>query len=268
MIAQGNRRLAAIREIRAHPEKYQGRKSDLDRIPVLVFPQKPDEQQQNEMRVYLGVRHLLGFREWPPISKARFLERESQSPGGLDRVIKETRLSKAKMKRFLVPYRLLRHAHIKLPKGEDFWVLGEALQRVGVKKFLQLEVDAKTLAVVTYSKKNLLLLLDDLYGPRKGGRRDASAKIVRDTRDLSRLGKILESDKATAVLRARRSLAEAEIYVDSRAQSLTRLDKVTKSIGVLLKKLNPGKKDSQGALLLRTYRDFEIAVKAYLSRVP
>jgi ParB-like chromosome segregation protein Spo0J len=64
LVIEGNRRLAAIREIRANPQRYTGRKSDLEKIPVLVFPDKPDEQQKNEMRVYLGVRHLLGFREW------------------------------------------------------------------------------------------------------------------------------------------------------------------------------------------------------------
>src|ERR1017187_9821318 len=69
IVVEGNRRLAAIREILAHPDLYVGKTEDLKRIPVLVFPDKPDEQQQNEMRVYLGVRHLLGFREWPPLSK-------------------------------------------------------------------------------------------------------------------------------------------------------------------------------------------------------
>ena len=99
-IVEGNRRLAAIQEIRANQERYQGRKSDLESIPVLVFPEKPDEQQQNEMRVYLGVRHLLGFREWPPQSKAAFLERESAALGSLDKVIDETQLTKTQATNF------------------------------------------------------------------------------------------------------------------------------------------------------------------------
>ncbi len=70
-VVEGNRRLAAIREIRANPDRYSERKSDLSSIPV-VFPEKPDDQQKNEMRVYLGVRHLFGFRDWPPLSKAQY----------------------------------------------------------------------------------------------------------------------------------------------------------------------------------------------------
>jgi hypothetical protein len=266
VVVEGNRRFAAIREIRSRPDKYQGRKSDLENIPALVFPDKPDRQQQNEMRVYLGVRHLLGFREWPPISKAVFLERESKTPGGLGRVIQETRLTRAQVRRFLVPYRLLQRAGITLPKGEDFWVLGEALQRAGIKKFLQLEVDSKTLDITGYDKKNLTLLLNDLYGPKKGAERDAGARVVVDTRDLSRLSRVLDSDKASAVLYTGKSLGEAKIYVDTREESLSRLQKVTKELALLLKKLLPGAKDPEGARLLQLFKQFETAVKGFISK--
>ncbi len=267
-VVEGNRRLAAIKEIRAHLENYKGRKSDLERIPVLVFPERPDEQQQNEMRVYLGVRHLLGFREWPPFSKAQFLENESKTEGGLDRVLKETRMTKQQARRFLVPYRLLNEAGENLPKGEDFWVLGEALQRAGVKKYLQLEVDPKTLAIQGYDKKNLSLLLSDLYGPKQkgGGGRITAAKVVNDTRDLSRLSKVLGSEKATSALRAGWPLDEAEIYVDTREQSIARLSKVTKELGVLLKKLLPGSKGKESMRLLQSYKQFDASVKVFVSK--
>lgn len=267
LVIEGNRRLAAIKEIRSNPGRYHGRKSDLESIPVLVFPDKPDEQQHNEMRVYLGVRHLLGFREWPPISKAQYLKRQSEAPGGLDRVIKETRLTKAQARRFLIPYRLLHRAGVQLPKGDDFWVIAEALQRAGIKKFLQLEVDPKTLDILSFDKKNLSLLLNDLYGPKKRGEeRDAGARVVHDTRDLSRLAGVLSSDKATAALHAGHSLEEAGIYVDTGEQSITRLSKMTKELGVLLKKLLPGGKNAGGARLLQIYKQFEAAVKAFIGR--
>ena len=125
VVVEGNRRLAAIREIRANLNKYPNRKSDLDNIPVLVFPDKPDGQHQEEIRVYLGVRHLLGFREWPSFSKAQFLENERKVEGGLDRILKEISNDKTAGTSLLVPYRLLNKAGEKLPKGEDFWILGK-----------------------------------------------------------------------------------------------------------------------------------------------
>ena len=267
-VVEGNRRLAAIREIRANPERYKGRKSDLGSIPLLVFPKKPDKQRQNEMRVYLGVRHLLGFREWPSFSKAQFLENESRAAGGLEKVLKEIRMTRDKAKRFLVPYRLLSQAGVKLPQGEDFWMLGEALQRTGIKNYLQLQVDPKTLEIRGYDKKHFGLLLDDLYGRKKtGGERDPATRLVVDTRDLSRLAKVLSAEKATVALRAGKPLEEAEIYVDTREESVMRLSRMTKQIGVLLKKLRLGSKDAEALRLVQAYKELDSAVRVFTSKV-
>jgi hypothetical protein len=266
IVIEGNRRLAAIREILTHKEKYQGRIEDLKRIPVLVFPKKPDSEQKNEMRIYLGVRHLIGFREWPPLSKARFLERESREDGGLDRVLRELRITKTQARRFLVPFRLLKRAGLRTPKGEDFWVLAEALSRSGIKNFLQLEV-GESLAVVSYNKKRFTLLLNCIYGPKKPtGERDAAARILSDTRDLSRLGRILDSKKAASVLFASKSIEEAEIYVDTREESLRRLAKMTKDIAVLLQKLTAGSANLEIKRLKILHKQFDAAVKDFISR--
>lgn len=266
-VIEGNRRLAALREILAHPYSYNGKIDDLKQIPALVFPDRPDDQQKSEMRVYLGVRHLFGFREWPPLSKALFLERESKEPGGLDRVFEETQLKKGEARRFLVPYRLLKHAGIVLPEGVDYWMLGEALGRTGIKKFLQLEIDSKDLEIKNYSKKNLGLLLDDLYGPRQNdGSRNISKRVVNDTRDLSRLGKVLGSERATVALRKGRPLEEAEILVDTKEESIKRLEKVTKELGVLIGKLVSRSKDDDSTHLRQMYEKFKAAVKAFISR--
>jgi hypothetical protein len=228
-VVEGNRRLAAIREIRANLEKYSGRKSDLDRIPVLVFPEKPDEQQQTEMRVYLGVRHLLGFREWPSLSKAQYLDRECKRPGGLDAVIKETQITSA-----------------------------------GIKRFLQLEVEQKNLTIQGYDKKSLTLLLEYLYGTRmRDGGRDISKKIVRDTRSLSRLSIVLNSELATAALRSGKSIEVAEIYVDTREESIKRLARVTKALGLLVKKLVKGQKNSESQRLQDSFKQFEAAANEF-----
>jgi hypothetical protein len=268
IVIEGNRRLAAIKTIRQNPEKYAGRTSDLERIPVLVFPEKPDDQQKNEMRVYLGVRHLLGFRQWPPISKAQFLERESRAGGGLDRVIKEVRVAKQEVRRFLVPYRLLMMADVQLPEGEDFWVLGEALGRAGIKKFLQLEVESKTLEILSFDRRNFKLLLDYLYGPKrpKSIERDISRKTVRETRDISRLSSVLASDTASLALKNGKTLDEAELYVDTREESLKRLSKMTNSLGLLLKEIIRPTRDEESKNLQQSFRQFEVAVRVFVKK--
>jgi hypothetical protein len=269
VVIEGNRRLAAVRHIRSNLAQYPNRKSDLDSIPVLVFPETADQREESAMRIYLGLRHLLGFREWPPISKAVFLDRQSKNEGGIDQIIKEVRITKQHARRFLVPYRLMKEAGLKLPPGDDFWVLAEALQRAGVKAFLQLEVDANTLEVRSYNKRNLLQLLDDLYGSRTPGtgRRDPASRKVKDTRDLSIFSKIISSDKARMSLQAGKSLEEAAIYVDTREQSLKRLATITEEMSLLVHKLaGRSSKETEALTLHEAFKRLESAVKVFIKK--
>jgi hypothetical protein len=268
IVIEGNRRLAAIKEIRANLEKYKKRKTNLDSVPVIIFPDHGEDGGGNEIRVYLGLRHLLGFREWPPAAKAEFLDNESRKPGGLEQIIKEVRLTKQKARRFLIPYRLLNDAKFKLPEGEDFWVLAEALQRAGVKKFLQLDVDSSTLEIRGYDRANLKHVLDDLYGPRDATlkTRDVAAKKVSETRDLTTYASVLSSEKATSVLHAGKGLSEAAIYVDSREQSQTRLSKIVKELDLLIRKLMRQDRSNEAATVNRAFKELETAVNAYLKK--
>jgi ParB-like nuclease family protein len=266
VLIEGNRRLAAVREILANPDRYKNDK-DLSSIPVLVFPDKLDPKK-DEVRVYLGVRHLFGFREWPPLSKASFLERECETTGDLDRVLREVRLTKAQARRFLVPFRLLKAARAPSLQGENFWVLGEALQRAGIQKYLQLEVDSKTLEIKDFNRTNLNHLLNDLYGIKRPGssEREFSSRRVGETRDLSRLARVLSSEKAALAFRKGKSLAEAEIYVDTREESLSRVKKMNKDLAAIVKKLLEGRKDPESMQLQQAYKAFDAALRDYLSK--
>ncbi|MGA2084672.1 MAG: ParB/RepB/Spo0J family partition protein [Terracidiphilus sp.] len=269
VVVEGNRRLAAVNEIRANPEKYERQKNDFDKVPAIVFPdQADDEQQQSQMRIYLGVRHMLGFREWPPLAKAQFLEREIQRVGSLERTIKEVRIKKQEARRFLLPFRLLKKAGMPLPDSEDFWVLAEAISRTGVKKFLQLDVDPDTLQILDYDKANLKVLLDDLYGPRMAStrQRNTAEKKVHDTRELSTYASVLSSEKASALLHGGKSLREAEIYVDTREESRNKLSKVVRELGLLIQKVLEKDKTPEATAVLQAFKELNSAVKAYLKK--
>lgn len=248
IVIEGNRRLAAVRHLRANLAKYPERKEDLEQIPVLVFSAQ-DDQKKKDIRAYLGVRHLMGIREWPPLSKAQFLDRESKSVS-LDIVLKEVRLTKTQARRFLVPYRLLGKANVPLPEGEDFWMLAEALNRSGVKWFLELDVASDTLEVKSYNKKAFAKVLDDLYGPKapESAKRSVEKRKVADTRQLSIYSKVLESDKARAVLHSGKDLSEAAIYVDTKDESIARLKKLLSEIRVLINKIYPSTSKDKTAL--------------------
>jgi hypothetical protein len=268
VVVEGNRRLAAVKEILANPEKYRDCTKDFDKVPAIVFPEQTDDEQQSQMRIYLGVHHMLGFREWPPIAKAQFLEREVQRVGSLETTIKEVRIKKQEARRFLLPFRLLEKANMPLPGSEDFWVLAEALSRTGVKNFLQLDVDAKTLQILSFDKAKLKVLLDDLYGPRVAStrQRNTAEKKVHDTRELSTYASVLSSEKASAVLHAGKSLHEAEIYVDTREESRNKLSKAVKELGLLIEKVLEKDKTPEASALLQSSKALNAAVKAYLKK--
>jgi hypothetical protein len=81
MVIEGNRRLAAVQSILAetagnYPPAVINR---LKKIPVLVFPDAHHQGDTEEVLRYLGVKHLFGFRDWPPFSKAMFLDKRVSS---------------------------------------------------------------------------------------------------------------------------------------------------------------------------------------------
>ena len=135
-------------------------------------------------------------------------------------------------------------------------MLAEALQRAGVKKFLQLDVDPKTLDILSYDKGKSKLILDDLYGARGSSVRqqDTIAKKVHDTRDLSTYASVLSSEKASTVLHSGKGLTEAAIYVDTREQSQSRLSKIVKELGVLIRKLLHQERTAEAAAVQQAFR--------------
>ena len=267
IVVEGNRRLAAIKHILAHQNEYRGKISDLKRIPALIFPDRPDQEQQDEMRVYLGVRHLFGFREWPPISKARFLHHEVRNKDDLKRIVRELGISAQEVRRFLVPYRTLLKANEAMPEDEDFWVLGEALSRSGIKSYLQLEIDRNTFEIVSVSETKLKHLLNFLYGKRdaKKKSRDPESAAIRDTRQLSALSRVLNDSRASAALEKGSSLEDAELFVESKAESLDRLLKLVAQLRRLLREVfRLRATSSEGKAVLNRFAEFETSAKAFV----
>jgi len=138
-----------------------------------------------------------------------------------------------------------------------------------VKSFVQLDIDPDSLEINSFNKRNLLQLLDDLYGSRTAGtaRRDATSRKVKDTRDLSLFAKIISSDKARLHLHGGKSLEEAAIYVDTRDQSLTRLDTITKELSLLVRKILTGSsKETEDLALQEAVKRLDSAVKGFLKK--
>jgi hypothetical protein len=230
-VIEGNRRLAAVKHIIADKKKYtEAQRERLSKLPVLVFPeQSPDA----EVRNYLAVHHLFGFRDWPPLSKAVFLDSEIKGKGDVTRLVEEFGIDKQEIRRYLLPYRITRAAGLSQAEivTKDFWILGEALARSGIKEYMSLVVDQTTLKVETFNKKKFDYLLEFLYGNGTASGKGAySAKglaRISDTRQLSTLGRVLSSAKASEELEKGCTLEEAVLYVETHEDAVSKvLDQV------------------------------------------
>jgi ParB-like nuclease domain len=230
VVIEGNRRLAAVKHILSHADQYpKAIVKELKEVPVLIFHQKADSTHQREIRTYLGVRHLLGYREWPAESKAIFLDQNIRTKADLKKLKSEFAIGQKDIARYLVPYRVRKAANElldDLDSGEDqsFWILGEALQRAGIKQYIKLDVDPTSFKIRDFDRTKLQYLLEFLYGSTKqgghGSSRAAGMRRITDTRQLSRLANVLSIKRASERLENGSTLEEAELYVSTPEETI------------------------------------------------
>ncbi len=261
-VIEGNRRLAALKHILSNPDgKYKPEQIDrLKEAHVLVFLSK---HKAEDARIYLGVHHLFGYRDWPPESKAKFLDQHIKSEEDLARVARELNLKTQHIRRYLVPFRLKQKMSRQLIAQigkQDFWILGESLSRRAIQQYIQLEVDPGTLDILRFDAAKLKLLVGFVYGSGEGTKR------IVETRDIRPLASVLSSKRAREVLEKGSSLDEALLYVETPEESAKRLMKLLKEIRLLLRKLRP-RWPREIADIERHFKAFESSAKALTKHV-
>jgi hypothetical protein len=239
IVIEGNRRLAAVKSILAAPAgKYpQAVKDGLTEIPVLVFANGVGLGDGDGVLRYLGVKHLFGFRDWPPYSKAMFLDKRISAKKDVVQVLRELNITKQEAARYLIPYRLRRAAKQVFSKvnAEDFWSLAESFGRPNIRAYIELDVDRKTMRIGGFNVAKLRHLTRFLYGKKR---------CVTDTRQLSVLSRVLGSPDAAKELEKGTSLDEALIYVEPKAESIAHLMKQIEKVFDKLRKLSPGREEA------------------------
>lgn len=254
VVIEGNRRLAAVLSILSQPPgKYSPEVTDrLRKIPVLVFPEGPQQGESEEELRYLGVKHLFAFRDWPPLSKAMFLHKRVSSKKDLAQVLRELNITRQEAARYLIPYRLTMAAKKAFEKvnTEDFWSLAESFGRKTIKVYIQLDVDRRTMRIKWFDTVKLRYLAQFLYGKKRR---------VTDTRQLSALSRVLGSPEAAKKLEQGATLDEASLYVESKQETIGHLLKQLEKLFDKIRTLSPGKEDS--ARILHMTEEFSKKLK-------
>lgn len=215
VVIEGNRRLAAVKNILSNAAKYTPHLiQHLQTIPVLVFHETLDQSHVEEIQTYLGVKHLFGFRDWPPLSKAIFLDKRIKSKKDIEALCRELNIKRPVISRYLIPYRLRKREKEIFHKVnlEDFWALAESFGRTSIRAYIALKVDSATLTIKKINKRKLRYLAEFLYGKGK----NKEGRRITDTRQLKYLAKVLTNAEATKELEKGAPLDEAYLLVEPR----------------------------------------------------
>lgn len=212
VVIEGNRRLAALKMLQdaANNSKSVGRKW-LDIVknshpPKSLFDKIPYIQadSRKEVEAFLGFRHVTGIKEWAPAEKAEYIAKliEESSMSYIE-VMRKIGSKTNTVRQNYIAFRLLIQMEgqpgISVEHVEDkFSVLFLSLRTAGVQGYLSVDLSAEPPDAKTPVPKGKIANLKNfslwLFGD------DKRAPVVRDSRQVDRFGRILESKKAVEYL--------------------------------------------------------------------
>jgi hypothetical protein len=217
VVVEGNRRLAALK-LFLHPElraKLSDRK-EWDEIPATNIPQQVPVvvvKNRREVAPIIGYRHISGIQPWDAYSKARYIAAQvegglsfKQAAGEVGEELSEVRSN----------YRNYRIAEQVANLGVDpeelsgmmngFGIFTRAMQSGKLRDFIGAPAPNKVSTtkppIPAKKKDSLKEFVGFLFGPRA---------VLEDSRDLTKLGKVISSPDGLKVLRKERNLEEAHI---------------------------------------------------------
>jgi hypothetical protein len=258
-VVEGNRRLATAQILRSNelrqklhvrgwPDISAEVRTDLDELPVIVYPTR------QEVLPYLGVRHITGNKKWDSYAKARYIAAMLDEDYSIEDIVRKVGDRSQSVLRNAVAYRTLQQAQKELDwdisrAKEDFSYLLLAIGQRSVKVFLgwskkgtdKDQVKALSLDEVQLDApvpephlKNLRDFLSWIYG--EGNR---VLPVIKESRDITNyLSHVLASPKATEYLRKSRDLREAYDLSDGEEAMVRNLlgtanTKLEKVLGVI-----------------------------------
>jgi hypothetical protein len=226
IVVEGNRRLATLKLLTdAGARRTVGKhlwdemaefaaEQDLAEAPTRNYPDR------ESLLDYLGFRHVSGLLQWTPDAKARFVHRLVTEYGySFERAGKVIGSRKDAIRRQFIAWRALEQARADdvdvAPAVSHFGVYYRALQNPSIRAFLKLEGwndGSEELREPLGSKGSQRFgeFLNLVWGKKR---------VIRESRQLDDLGKVLANDSAYELLKQERDLAMAlqELPVDRAA---------------------------------------------------
>lgn len=262
VVVEGNRRLAALKLLLdPHLREKLSNRDEWDQIAVKNVPEQVPVvvvKNRREVAPIIGYRHISGIQPWDAYSKARYIA--AQIEGGLD--FKKTALEVGeKPSEVRSNYRNYRIAEqvskSKIDPEElndlvnNFGVFTRAMQTAALRDFVgappQDKVTTSKSPIPSKKKESLKELIGFLFGPRA---------VLDDSRDLTKLGKVISSSDGLKTLRKERNLEMAHVASGGlRDRLIGRLDASARNLRAAKDDMPKYKKDSEVKKLLEECRE-------------
>ncbi len=235
VVVEGNRRLAALRLLHAASEgeprtrkweELAGALTDtelFERIPVLRADSRED------VRKFLGFRHVTGIKEWAPAEKAQYIAELVDSGMTYVEVMRAIGSKTPTVRRNYISFNMLKQIEdleeVDVePVEQRFSVLFLSLREHGIQQFLGVDIDAepeaaKTPVVGDRYTANLEYFVKWVFGTKE------VPPLFSDSRFVSKFSRILESADAIEYLKTSRnpSLAAAASRAGAETDELVEL---------------------------------------------
>lgn len=215
-ILEGNRRVAALKLLlrpELAPQRYRERwrqlrgrvtperRGSIESVRITVF----QDRTQVDLTAYIGFRHVSGVLQWPALEKAKFIGHLIEVNRWSYSQVAERLGSYAKhVERHYVAYRLAQQAREHGWDGAErmenaFGVLMRALQAPGIVRFLGLgypgRPEESREPVAESNIEHCKEFVEWTFGTQE------KQPILRDSRQLTKWGEILQSPEALRYLR-------------------------------------------------------------------
>lgn len=252
IVVEGNRRLAALKlllnpDLRA---RLADRK-EWDTLPLENVPKKVPVvkvQGRRDVAPIIGYRHISGIQPWDAHAKARYIADQIEGGMSFAETAAEVGESEAEVRMNYRNYRISEQAE-KLsiePEAVDgmkngFGVFTRAMQSGNLRDFIGApppdKVSHSKTPIPPKKKDALKEMVEFLFGPKA---------VLSDSRDITKLGKVVSSVEGMKVLRRERNLEEALVASGGiRDRLLTRIVSAARNLRAAKDDLPRYKRDAE-----------------------
>jgi hypothetical protein len=226
-------------------------KSDknVKKVPVVVV------KDRKAVAPIIGYRHIAGIEPWDAFAKARYIALQVDTGQSFEATASEVGERPTEVRSHYRNYRIAEQARTRgvdiSEMVEDFGVFTRAMQSSDVRAFIRAPapnaVEKGKDPIPTKKTKELAELVEMMFG---------STAVLKESRDINRLGKVLVSPEGLRVLRSTRDLAEAELATDGpKAKLVSRLQLILVNLRRAKEDIGYFKKDDDIQDLITKCRD-------------